>query len=556
MWMKNFEKRHYIIIGIWFLINLLQAIFTGLHSDESYYWMYSQNLDWGYFDHPPMVALFINLGHILLPEEIGVRLLIVLFSTATFALIVNELNERKDFLFLILFIVSFPLIHTHISGFLAIPDNPLLLFVMLFLILYKKFLEKPDLINSVLLGFIITAMIYSKYHAFLVIGFTLLSNLKLFKNKFFYLIILVSALLLIPHALWQVNNHFPTFQYHLVERAKPFQFKYILPYLSGVLLISGPLSGVLVFWKLRNIKTKNLFQRALVFNIIGFIALFFVMSFKNRIEIHWLAAIIPMIMFLTYPLIRYDIKTRKWFIRLASPVIVLLLLFRLYLALDVIPNFGNLKITFYNRENNAFQLKELAEGKTVGFFNNYAAISNYMFYTGDSAVYLSTPDYRFCQYNLWNYEQFAEGEDVFAIQSKHMNPPNLTLMTTGEMKGYFTITDFQTLKELEIELNKLTLIENGFNIDLRIINYNPFSIFADHISQPSIILSQNNKEVLQFYLSEILNLNEISSGAKIPMQIKVPANLITTQQPLIIYTKSKDNLRGEILSINLKTLSN
>ncbi|NOR75149.1 MAG: hypothetical protein GQ525_08310, partial [Draconibacterium sp.] len=48
--MKNLRKPHYMIIGIWFAINILQAIFTGLHSDESYYWMYSQNLDWGFFD--------------------------------------------------------------------------------------------------------------------------------------------------------------------------------------------------------------------------------------------------------------------------------------------------------------------------------------------------------------------------------------------------------------------------------------------------------------------------------------------------------------------------
>ena len=233
--MKNLEKKHYIIIGVWLAINLLQAIFTGLHSDESYYWMYSQHLDWGYFDHPPMVAFFIYLGHMLLPGEIGVRLFIVLFSTITFALILNEINEKNDLFFVTLFILSFPLIHTHIAGFLAIPDIPLLFFVLVFLILYKKFLESPNWINSVLLGIVIAAMIYSKYHAFLVIGFTLFSNLKLLKNKFFYLIILISGILLIPHALWQFNNDFPTFKYHLIERAKPFQLKYILPYFAGVL---------------------------------------------------------------------------------------------------------------------------------------------------------------------------------------------------------------------------------------------------------------------------------------------------------------------------------
>src|SRR5690606_17751930 len=172
--MNNLTRKHYYLIGAWFVINLLQSIFTGLHSDESYYWMYSQNLDWGYFDHPPMAAFFIYLGHIILPGELGARLLIVLFSPITFMLIINELNERKDFFFVSLFMLSFPLIHTRISGFLAIPDNPLLFFVILFLILYKRFIERPGYVNSILLGIVVAAMIYSKYHAFLIIGFTVL----------------------------------------------------------------------------------------------------------------------------------------------------------------------------------------------------------------------------------------------------------------------------------------------------------------------------------------------------------------------------------------------
>jgi hypothetical protein len=518
--------------------------------------MFSQNLDWGYFDHPPMAPFFIYLGHALFHGEIGVRIIIILFSTITFALIVNELNEHRDFFFLILFLLSFPLMHTHISGFLAIPDNPLLFFVILFLVLYKKFLEKPGMINSVLLGFIIAGMIYSKYHAFLVIGFTLFSNLRLFRNKFFYLIIIVSLLLLIPHALWQINNHFPTFKYHLIERAKPFQFKYILPYLSGIVLVSGPLSGILVLWKLRKIKPKNLFQRALIFNIIGFIALFFVMSFKNRIEIHWLAAIMPMIMFLTYPLIRDDLKTRKWFIRLASPVIVLLLLFRLYLALDVIPNIGNLKITFYNRESNAFQIKELAKGKTVGFFNNYAAISNYMFYTGDSAVYLSTPDYRFCQYNLWNYEQFAKGDDIIAIQSKHMNPPNLTRMTTGEMKGYIIIDDFQPLKELNIEPVNIEENREEFSFELALINNSAFPIFTNHSSRPTLVLSQNNNEIHILPLLNITNTIKINPQENVTFKIDLPIEKVSKTSPLIIYIKTKEDILGDIKAVKMDSFLN
>ena len=48
------------ILGSILVLNLLQAHFTELIFDEAYYWHYAQNMAWGYFDHPPMVALMIK----------------------------------------------------------------------------------------------------------------------------------------------------------------------------------------------------------------------------------------------------------------------------------------------------------------------------------------------------------------------------------------------------------------------------------------------------------------------------------------------------------------
>lgn len=545
-----------MIIGIWFLINILQAIFTGLHSDESYYWMYSQNLDWGFFDHPPMAAFFIYLGHLLLPGEIGVRLFIVLLSTTTLAIILNELNENKNYKFLALFVFSFPLIHTHIASFLAIPDIPLLFFTLLFIVFYKKFLEKPSWAISIILGIIIPAMIYSKYHAFIIIGLTVLSNLKLFKIKYFYGIIALSTLLLLPHIFWQIENEFPTFKYHLIDRAKPFQFEYVLPYLMGIIAVTGPLTGVLIFWKLRKVKIQSPFERALIFNIIGFILLFFIMSFKNRIEAHWIAAIIPMLMFLTYPLIRDDLKIRKWFTWLAIPTIALLFLLRIYLALDIIPNVGHLKITFYNRELNAKEIKKMAKGKKVAFFDNYAAISNYIFYTGDSAVQLSTPGYRFSQYELWDYEKYAEGEPLFAIQSRHLNPPNIARMVTGELKGYIIIDKFQSLKNMEINLDKTVQTENEFQFQFTLTNNNTHPIYTEHISEPRLAIMQNKKELASVSLKNSSEQIMISMGKHATIQISIPRTQISEDSPVIFYTRSKENIRGELITFLFENIKN
>jgi hypothetical protein len=60
------------------LINLLQASFTGLLKDEAYYAYFAKNMQWGYFDHPPFVAL------LALPSSIeGLGLFGVRFSACS-----------------------------------------------------------------------------------------------------------------------------------------------------------------------------------------------------------------------------------------------------------------------------------------------------------------------------------------------------------------------------------------------------------------------------------------------------------------------------------------
>lgn len=256
-------------------------------------------------------------------------------------------------------------------------------------------------------------------------------------------------------------------------------------------------------------------------------------------------------MLATYPLIKTDLKIKTWFKRLAVPVIALLLMFRIYLALDVIPNVGYTKITFYNREAHALEINELAQGKKVGFFDNYAAISNYIFYTGDSAVHLSTPTYRFNQYDLWNEEKYAEGESIFAVQSKHLNPPNLQRMATGQEKGFILIEKLQSLKGLEIEILNTEKKEGKYHFEVQLINESPHTIFTNHISEPALAMMQDRIEIEAIPFVSFLNQERIEPGEKITGPIWVREEKIKPEIPITFYTRSKENFRGEIISTNL-----
>jgi dolichol-phosphate mannosyltransferase len=62
------------IIACSIVLRLLYAGWVELLPEETYYWNYSQHLDLGYLDHPPMVAWLIRLGTMVFGQtEFGVR---------------------------------------------------------------------------------------------------------------------------------------------------------------------------------------------------------------------------------------------------------------------------------------------------------------------------------------------------------------------------------------------------------------------------------------------------------------------------------------------------
>src|ERR1700743_3208087 len=81
------DKPIWYFLLCWTILNLIQAYTLEIHADEAYYWLYSKFLDWGYFDHPPMVALFIRIGDSIVHNEFGLRMLTVFASSVSIYLL-------------------------------------------------------------------------------------------------------------------------------------------------------------------------------------------------------------------------------------------------------------------------------------------------------------------------------------------------------------------------------------------------------------------------------------------------------------------------------------
>ncbi|MCG8698699.1 MAG: glycosyltransferase family 39 protein, partial [Bacteroidales bacterium] len=165
-------------------LNFLQSFFTELAHDEAYYWMYSKYLSWGYFDHPPVIAILIKAGYFIFQNELGVRLFIVIMGAATLYFIYKLTpNASQSTSLFIMIILSVIIIQSHAVGFLAIPDLPVVFFAVLFLYLLKKYLQKDNYALAALMGLVVVAMLYSKYHGVLVLFFSLMPNFQLLKRK-------------------------------------------------------------------------------------------------------------------------------------------------------------------------------------------------------------------------------------------------------------------------------------------------------------------------------------------------------------------------------------
>ena len=416
----------------WFLINLVQSYFTEILEDEAYYWVYSEFMAWGYFDHPPMIALLIKIGSMIIPGELGVRLFPSLMGAATI-LIVYQLipKANRDPRIFILCIIAITLMHLNVAGFLALPDIPLVFFTSLFFLVLKRFLAEDRMVQALGLGVIIALMMYSKYHALLIIFFTILSDWKLILRKTFWVIVAVAVILYLPHIIWQVKNNFVSFQYHLISRNDPFQPRQILEYLGNQLVVTGPFVGVLLLFLAFARPAKDAYERMLKFNLIGFFGFFFLSSVRGHVEPHWTAAAFPPMIVLAMLNLKSYPGLRKWVRVLGLASVPVILVIRLYLIVEILPMPVHVSRMFHDKDKWVKEIGEVAGDRPVVFMNKYQYPSLYWFYNRKPAFTHNTIIYRRNQYDVWSLEEELQGKQVLLTHwGKAVSYTHLTLPTT------------------------------------------------------------------------------------------------------------------------------
>jgi len=469
---------------IWFAVNLIQSIFSELHYDETYYWVFSQFLDWGYYDHPPMVALFIKMGSFLMPGALGVRLFSVVSNIAAIYILWKIAKTYVNNLPLFILLYSSMLI-LHVYSFITTPDTPLFFFTVLFFFVLRKYLDADRLDYALILGLIAASMLYSKYHAILVFAFTIVAHWKLLKRPSFWLIAGLATVLFLPHILWQVSNGYPSIEYHLFDRtAREYRFSFTTDFLLSQLLIVGPLTGIFLYYYVYRQKTPDVFLRILKVNCFGFLLFFFLSSFKSRIEAHWtLLAFIPFFILAYLYLARLP-HIPVWFKRLLYANIGLIVLIRIILIFPV-PGLSRIKglKQFWGKETFAKQLHDVIGDERLIMDNGFQEISNYNFVnqTVKGFAY-NTRYYRKTQYDYWPIEDSLRNQQAyFASFKRHNETSQQDSIETNRGRLYLTYIDsVRTYQKVAISVKNMEKRVGAGTlqrVDLEV--YNPY---ADTIS--------------------------------------------------------------------------
>ena len=446
---------------LWFVINLLQGIFTEIQEDEAYYALYGEHLAWGYFDHPPMVGLMTFLSSILFSGTLGVRFFTIVASCLSLFVMwliadgtafrqaqrpastkvpepVEGPTSKHVFLF---FVLAVSIVMFNIYGFVTTPDASLILFSALFLLVYQRYLEQKTWPKALLMGLFMALMVYSKYHAFLLLGLIVLSNLKLLKDGKFYVACLVALALLTPHILWQVNADFPSFRYHLSGRNEPFRWSYFLEYLPNQLLIFNPLTFGAVVYVLFKHKATNTFERGLKFILVGFFVFFWLMAFRGHVEPHWtIVCVIPVVVLL-YRKALVDEKLRKYTKFFILPSLLLVLAFRVLLMTSLADRYG-----YHGKEKQYKAIEQVAGDRPVVFRGSFQQPALYHYFTGKESSTLQSYYDRMTQYDLWQFDKAWIGKPVFICG--HVNDRSETYQVGDvEVEGFLS-DDFSSVNRL------------------------------------------------------------------------------------------------------------
>lgn len=481
-----------LFVGFLVLLNLIQAAVTPLIFDEAYYWYFAQDLAWGYFDHPPMVAALIKISSFFAGGELGVRFISSLLSGATALILWKIIDHPQKSQFIPhFFVLLFSMVLVNAYGFLTLPDTPLLFFTALFLLLYQNFLKKPGWVLAIGIGLVMAGLMYSKYHAFLVIFTVGISNLRLLRSAYAWAAIAIALFAYLPHLLWLYELDFVSIQYHLFDRPnRAYDFSdFTLGYLVNLIAIFGLTFPWIYYSLYKATRWKDNFTRALLFLAYGVLLFFLASSFDRRVQTQWIIVVCIPIFLLVYTYMIGNSRIRKYLMYTGVINGIIILILRVGLVYE--PLFPIVYETHGNEEW-VSEIKKEAGDLPVVFENSYRRAPMYAFYTGQPTFSLNNVMYRRNQYSIDHSESRVRDKPVYYVTSYEVPEADVFKTEKGELLYGKKVAYFEPYRKLRIEV----IEKDERNIVFKVLNPYERAIDLDEVEYGVAFLNAY-KQVIQ-----------------------------------------------------------
>lgn len=442
--------------------NAIVAHFAPAIDDECYYFVWAKQLDWGYFDHPPMVAFFNFLGGLVFNGIWSMRLFPVLLSAILLPLWITilQIKSNREKILLFLLLQAVPLLS--VFYFISTPDTFLLFFGSLYVLALQRVIENRSFQNYLFLGIAMAAVMYAKYHGLLLIVFSLIPYFKRFwQDKLMYFAVVVALILYSPHLFWQYQHDWVSIKFHLWERHgdTSFSLRRIIQTVGLIILVTVPIGYPMTSSSVIDAEQKNTFSYNLLWaSRIGFTLLVTLSPFVE-IQAQWFLFIVLLAFPQVFKYFSHN-KTKIYKVLLWASLLFTSLVKMLF-AFDVIPN-AHLGLKKW-----AEQLS-LDEGY-LPVFDRYQKAAAYEFYTGKKAYCLTFGNFRPSQYDLWKNELTLQYQPIVYVHTPYnqeedmfdSEPPNSEI-------SY--IENFNSFPEIQVAVD---FSLNGHLLDAQITLTNP-----------------------------------------------------------------------------------
>jgi len=285
------------------LIRIAVAYWIPLTGDEAYFVTWGKNLDYGYYDHPPMVGWFLSLMLLVSDATVWLRLpgiLMFTFMGIVIFRLLKGIDETKAAYAAILFLIA-PI---NLLSVLITTDTPLILWSFISAFFFFKAQRDDSLKNYLLAGLFLGLAFYSKFFAGL-LGLAYFLYVVLFiRGQRGYkpytgvaVILLGASPFIILNLIWNYNNCWNNYLFNLLNRTTDAHFSFAtLGIYIGLLiyLITPPI----LWYGFKQPLDKYLkFIQAPLGVFLGLfvlpLILFLLLAFFKKIGLHWLLSFYP-----------------------------------------------------------------------------------------------------------------------------------------------------------------------------------------------------------------------------------------------------------------------